>query len=840
MSNMTIQPNHQKIIDAINQVIPEYDRIELRAVYPVTKEGKKRTDSGVFDRDHITELANQAVRLNSAAAIYINLNPIKPEFIGPATNTIKPFAKGLFTNDDASKRSLLMVDCDPIRPSNTSSTESQLGDAYDVANTCAEYLRSKGWKSPILAMSGNGYHLLYKIDLPNTFENTKLITEVLVSLGIRFNTQKVKIDTVVANAGRIFKLYGTVANKGPNTVDTPHRLSTVIDVPKTMVIISEEKLFQETPLGYLGKPPQYVKQFSGVINPVFDISFDLNKFLSDLRIGYEISKKDNGLVSYKLDHCPFNPEHGKGDSAISKSAEGKLGFHCFHNSCADKNWHSIRQYIQDKLVSKENILNKNNDWPEPHKLPGELLPVLELNPDWLPEALREGCVDIAERLNCPLDYVAIPAIVGAGTVLGNTVGILPKEHDDSWIVHAGFWGGIVGSPGSMKTPALNASLKPLHHLEEEAASQYKQDCVHYNQNKALFDQAMVNFKAGKSKTFPTEPIKPVKARFIVNDVTYQALGEILANNPRGILVLADELSGLLQGLDTPGQEAARGFYLSGWGGQGSYTFDRITRESVTLNRYQLAVFGGFQPDRIKKYVRFAQSGSSKNDGFLQRFQLLVWPDLSDYFELIDRPADKEALAKLYQAIISLKILSTKSIDEFVKNSSGVQLIHFDKPAQKLFNSWYQVNEKLLRSGSLDASEQGHFAKYRSLIPGLALLFHLINGHTGQVCEDSLATAMQFALYLKSHAKRIYRSVHGLDSAPTRSLAKNLLEYKLTDGFTQRSLLHKGWANLSNKDKVYLAVNALVEHGWLSEHMTESAGRKTTIYKINPKISEKYL
>ena len=102
MSNMTIQPNHQKIIDSINQVIPEYDRIELRAVYPVTKEGKKRTDSGVFDRDHITELANQAVRLNSAAAIYINLIPIKPEFIGPATNRIKSFAKGLFTNDDAS------------------------------------------------------------------------------------------------------------------------------------------------------------------------------------------------------------------------------------------------------------------------------------------------------------------------------------------------------------------------------------------------------------------------------------------------------------------------------------------------------------------------------------------------------------------------------------------------------------------------------------------------------------------------------------------------------------------------------------------------------------------
>jgi len=479
-------------------------------------------------------------------------------------------------------------------------------------------------------------------------------------------------------------------------------------------------------------------------------------------------------------------------------------------------------------------------WIEPQKLPGELRPVLDLNPDWLPEALRAGCVDIAERLSCPLDYVAIPAIVGAGTALGNTVGILPKEHDESWVVHAGFWGGIVGSPGSMKTPALIASLKPLHHLEEMAATQYKQDCAQYQQDKTQFDKAMANFKAGKSTTFPIEPSKPVKSRFIVNDVTYQALGEILAHNPSGILALADELSGLLQSLDTAGQEAARGFYLSGWGGQGSYTFDRITRESVTLTRYQLAVFGGFQPDRIKSYVRFAQSGSSKNDGLLQRFQLLVWPDLPEQFELIDRPANKDALAQMHQAIVSLKLLHTKLVPGAAQNHSGVQLLHFNKQAQALFNNWYQDNENMLRTGSLDPSEHGHFAKYRSLIPGLALLFHLINGSTGPVSEHAFRTALQFAKYLKSHAKRTYGSVHGLDSAPTRALARKLLERKLKDGFTQRSLLHRGWANLSTKDKVYLAVTALVEHGWLSEHLSESAGRKTTVYKINPRISEEYL
>jgi hypothetical protein len=491
-------------------------------------------------------------------------------------------------------------------------------------------------------------------------------------------------------------------------------------------------------------------------------------------------------------------------------------------------------------VGLSEIVTVEAGWSEPQKLPGELLPVLKLNPDWLPEALRDACIDIAERLSCPLDYVAIPAIVGAGTALGNTVGILPKEHDDSWIVHAGFWGGIVGSPGSMKTPALINSLKPLQYLEETAATQYKQELAQYLQDKAHFDKAMASFKAGKLAAFPLEPTKPTKSRFIVNDVTYQALGEILENNPSGILALADELSGLLQSLDTQGQEAARGFYLSGWGGQGSYTFDRISRETVTLSRYQLAVFGGFQPDRIKSYVQFAQSGSSKNDGLLQRFQLLVWPDISDAFKLIDRPADNVALSKMHQAIVSLRLLHKEPIQGAISNHAGVQLLHFDGPAQILFNDWYQKNETILRNGSLEPSEHGHFAKYRSLIPGLALLFHLVNGQTGSVTIDSLKTALEFAKYLKSHAKRVYRSVHGLDSQPARTLAKRLLEHKLADDFTQRNVLHKGWANLSNKDKVNLAVTALVERGWLSEHPSELGGRKTTRYKINPGISEAHL
>ena len=106
---------------------------------------------------------------------------------------------------------------------------------------------------------------------------------------------------------------------------------------------------------------------------------------------------------------------------------------------------------------------------------------------------------------------------------------------------------------------------------------------------------------------------------------------------------------------------------------------------------------------------------------------------------------------------------------------------------------------MLTSGGLDSARQSHFAKYRSLIPALALLFHLLEGHAGPVCEDCLYRAISFAKYLNKHADRIYDSVSGQDHAAIRGLAERLLNGELHDEFTCRTLMLKGWAGLSTKE-----------------------------------------
>jgi hypothetical protein len=508
------------------------------------------------------------------------------------------------------------------------------------------------------------------------------------------------------------------------------------------------------------------------------------------------------------------------------------GFKCHHS-------HGQLFHIVDlkKFLGLDSDAGNLNQVVNPQKLPPALRPVQALEMNCLPQVMRDAVIDLADRLQCPPDYLAVAMLSAAGAVVGNKVGIFPYANDESWEVYPALWGGIVGDPGTKKTPSLLHAHKPLHHLESQAAQKYASDMQAYKQALLQHEKAVASWGKNKSAGFkPIAPPEPKRTRYVVHDSTYQALGQILADNPRGVLALADELSGLLQSLDTAGQEAARGFYLTGWSGTGGYSFDRVGRGSITLDRYCLSVFGGFQPDRIKAYVQFTQRGSSKNDGLMQRFQLLVWPDALGAFQFVDREPNHAAISKYQTAVISLPRLTDQPIHGARRLSNGSQLLHFTPSAQQAFNCWYVENENMLNSGTLDSARQSHFAKYRSLVPALALLFHLLDGHTGPVCDECLRRALSYTRYLKSHADRIYASVSGHDHAAVSLLAERLLDGQLADGFSCRTLTLKGWAGLASREQAQAAIDALVEYCWLTESEVRSGGRPSVKYNLNPEAN----
>ena len=147
------------------------------------------------------------------------------------------------SDKDVSRRINLLIDCDPVRLKDTSATDAEKAEAFALAVAIRAFLTSLGWSEPILCDSGNGYHLLFKIDLPNDDESRDLVKAVLLALAARFNRPGVvEVDCRVFNASRVTKLYGITARKGESTVERPHRVARVLKGPEKRSVVSVELL----------------------------------------------------------------------------------------------------------------------------------------------------------------------------------------------------------------------------------------------------------------------------------------------------------------------------------------------------------------------------------------------------------------------------------------------------------------------------------------------------------------------------------------------------------------------------------------------------------------------
>ena len=220
--------------------------VELRALNVPSGNGFTRTWSGYFD--NALALAKEAFRLDQLQPQYVSvtINSVNSALLARCANKTKAVNRGdASTSDsDITRRCWLVIDLDPVRPSGISSTDMEKEAALAKAYTVIDELSIEGWAEPMLADSGNGYHILYRIDLDNSLENKNLCENVLKALAQRFDNEAVKVDTSLANASRIVKFYGTMARKGDSTADRPHRASSLIYVPEEVNFVSKECLEQ--------------------------------------------------------------------------------------------------------------------------------------------------------------------------------------------------------------------------------------------------------------------------------------------------------------------------------------------------------------------------------------------------------------------------------------------------------------------------------------------------------------------------------------------------------------------------------------------------------------------
>lgn len=504
----------------------------------------------------------------------------------------------------------------------------------------------------------------------------------------------------------------------------------------------------------------------------------------------------------------------------------------------------------------ENIENTicHTTWEDPMPLPDGIPPVASLEPDMLPDALRAWIIDIAERMQIPPDFSAAAAIIVLSSLIGRNLRINPKEKDD-WLVVPNLWGAIVGRPSLMKSSAISEIMKPINEFVIAAKAQHDEE-MKKNKFKAMIIKAQERAFEKKLNKVATDIDKlnalippdietsdePAEKRYKTEDGTIAKIGEILLKNPRGILIHRDELTGWFKSLDMDGREGDRSFFLESWNGSGGFTVDRIGRGTLHIPALCLSILGGIQPGPISSYVYQATKGGVGDDGLLQRFQLVVWPDFPKDWKNIDRWPDTDAKKRAHE--VFKKIDSYEHPEHEAESSSPLDIpaVRFSPEGQQVFNLWRENLEKRLRSGDLSPAMEAHLAKYRSLMPSLALIFQLCQDvdHGARVKKvecSSAEMAVRWCAYLETHARRLYACAENPNLVSAKALLQCIERESLTDGFTLRDVYRSRWSKLSSLEEAKNATDILVEYGWIRCEKHQTATKSKTIFILHPQLRQ---
>jgi len=389
----------EEIDQALSLLFPDQGIAELRAL------ADNAVHSGYFDKPEA--LASRALSLDTlpeVQGIYITLNPVNPALLARRANRVKLRLgrKDATTSDaDILCRRWFPVDLDPVRPSGVSSTEEEHNAAIDRAERVAAWLSDMGFPEPVRADSGNGAHLLYRVDLPNDETAGELVKKCLATLDVLFSDGTVTVDSANFNPARIWKLYGTTTRKGDHTLERPHRKSRLLAVPDPVEPAPRELLERlaralprESPSG--GTSPSRTAN-----------GFDLRAWLSSHGLSVRNERPWQGGILFVLEECPFSGAHKDGAFVI-QFASGAIFAGCHHQSCGggSQRWPELRRMYEGSPPPRAGS-SRNRSPAAQNPIPGPDSTALETYPglEDAHEVLRTGDPLQTMLDCCGLDHV---------------------------------------------------------------------------------------------------------------------------------------------------------------------------------------------------------------------------------------------------------------------------------------------------------------------------------------------------------------------------------------------------------------------------------------------------
>ena len=411
---------------------------------------KQGTLSGYYN--DVDKLIEHIQRYDRQYNIYITMNALSEGIKARGKNHLKSYVKNTTSDKEIRCRRWILIDLDPERPAGISSTEQELKLSEELGRKIQGYLTDCGFPEPVTALSGNGFHLLYPVELPNTPEMTSLAKGFLGALDSRFSTEQVKVDTTTYNAARITKLYGTVSCKGDSTEERPHRRSKILYAPKKRVPVAIELLQQiAAQCVEKGNKKKTVNR-NEKREPVRSISgskmeFDLCLWLESHEIPVAREKQVENGMCYVLESCPWNQEHSKDNGAyVIQFDDGGIAAGCHHDSCKEENWETLWRMLEGEK-------------PMPS--------VKKAKTENLPSAEKESPVDVLLRLIEEQGHIPFRSTEGEAFIqIPNNGGFvnypIKSEYYQMWLRNQYYQTYNRGSRGDMIQAVMETLIAKAH------------------------------------------------------------------------------------------------------------------------------------------------------------------------------------------------------------------------------------------------------------------------------------------------------------------------------------------------------------------------------------------
>jgi hypothetical protein len=451
------------------------------------------------------------------------------------------------------------------------------------------------------------------------------------------------------------------------------------------------------------------------------------------------------------------------------------------------------------------------------------VPALDLST--LPPVIGEFAADVAARHGCDAALVALPALGVCAGAIDDRHQVQPRQHDTEWRVSARLWPIGIADVGGGKSPALREAIRPLREIDRRLAEEDRAPLQRHALAVRIYNRDIEKWiRGGGQGPQPSEPPRPPERRRVVEDVTTEALSAVLVDNPGGVLIAVDELSGLLGSFDAyrpAGVGKDQPLYLELYEG-GPKQIDRVKRGKVFVPNWGASLVGGIQPERLRKLA-----DRITDDGLLARGVPYMASAATD---AEDRAPNRDAL------------------DRYTSTIRGLAALPATETVYTMTPEAHRRREYIARTAravmvlpSTSSGLRAHLAKWEGLFARLALTWHLTNaaGHglsPASVIDETTADCVARLLvdYLLPHSAHVYGEVLGQDHLlHARWIAGHILAHEC-QRITARDIGRAYNALRDDRRAIDESMATLVVAGW-AWPIDGQPGRPAARWKINPRV-----